>query len=119
MTKTIKIICDGCAKNISARAKQDRRIVLTCDVARGIGAFGRRPEEDSLYHFCDLQCLDFWRRRDRAAASLWAKWRQKLRDEGTVEEPTPEEMDKRVAEFHLASLESYPMKPWDEREATA
>lgn len=74
--KTTKIICDGCGSDVkTTRNIEDYRLSLIVERKSGYGtgvytAMYAYPAIKHDCHFCDLDCLDLWRAREKRYADL-------------------------------------------------
>lgn len=78
--RVTKVTCDGCGHDLTITSNMvDYRLLLTSENKPGheAGAYtamGLYPPIDRDYHFCRIQCLDYWRDRERFRRKLWAEW---------------------------------------------
>ena len=126
MGKTVQIICDGCAHDITTTGNcEDYRLVLLAESKPGYGggaytSMAISPPVDRAFYFCGLQCLDHWRGRKHHEAALWKEWNAKWKEERGTRKPDgsiysypcpPHETTAALhAEFERAALAAFPMK---------
>lgn len=92
--KTVEIKCDACDADLTYTGNcVDYRLVLASEnkpIFPGAGfvtSMGMYPAVDRTYHFCGLECLDYWRDHERSYDAVRQQQSEVWRNEhGTKDE---------------------------------
>lgn len=118
------VTCDGCGADLTVTSNMvDYRLLLASENKPGYGggaytAMGKYPAIGRDHHFCNLECMDHWRSREKRYASLFeSKLDGWIGEKGTrtersssFPEPPPEIRKAWKDECRAAADAEFPMK---------